>query len=102
MADLIGDGRIRALLKESEQHLASGEFADAIICACEAFSIFEGRIGDRAQYQIRERDSSFWSGTEISWKHMERTLGIAKNSVTIGKLDASALIRLFSQHAEEQ
>jgi hypothetical protein len=102
MVDLISDGKIQALMRKSENHLTRTKFPDAIITACEAFSILEKRVSDRAHYQIPDRDSDLLWGTEISWRHMESSLGIEKRGITFGKLDVSDLLRLFSQHTEEQ
>lgn len=102
MVDLIQDDQIRSLLKNTEKYIQEGNNIDAVLSTTEAFALLKSRIDERGHYQIKDRKSNLFWGTEISWKHLERTLGIAKKNITVGKYDAQDMLGIFSDHVEEQ
>lgn len=101
MVDLISDSGVRTPLKRGEEQLKGGNLVDAVVSTCEAFAMLKHRIDNRGSHQIKKFNRGL-SGSEVSWRYMEKKLGIEKKVIRPGEYDTSTLLRLFSEHVEEQ
>lgn len=102
MVDLVEDEQLRSLLKSSEKYIQEGNNTDAVLSTTEAFAMLKSRIDKRGRYQVKGRNSNLLSGTEVSWKHMEKKLGIEKRNFKVGEYDSQDMLGIFSDHVEEQ
>jgi hypothetical protein len=102
LVDIIKDTKVKDPLKRSEDYLTSNEWGKSIISACEAFAMFESRLHHRVNKQISANDSDLFWNTEVSWRFMERKLGIEKRNIVAGKIDTDVKLRILAEHTEEQ
>lgn len=98
LTDLIKDSNIQKPLAAAETCLAQDNYTEAIISACEAFAILEGRLHERGRSQIDDFHPAFLRGTEISWRNLSRTL-IGSNPK---KPNITSELSLLSNQVEEK